>query len=249
MTPFHALHARGAPLLRLPNAWDVASALLFERAGAPAVATTSAGVAWAHGFADGEHLPLADLVTAVARITRAVRVPVTVDLERGYGDPALAVARVVAAGVAGVNLEDAAGPADPFARALAAVRAAEPGVFVNARTCVALYRSVPPERLVAEILARARRYADAGADGLFVPGLIDAAAIEAVARGTPLPLNVLALPGLPDAAELARLGVRRLSVGMSLFATAYGAAASAWAEVTGGEAPAMSYRALDALFS
>lgn len=226
-----ALHDRGR-LLVLPNAWDALSARLVREAGAAAIATSSAAVAWALGHPDGEALPLDDLCRVVAAMARVVDVPMTVDLERGYGaDPRAvsdAVLRVVEAGAAGVNLEDAAGDADAFAARLAAVRSRlGDRVFVNARTCVVLKRAVPPERSVAEVLARARRFEEAGADGLFVPMLTDPAAIAAVARGTALPLNVLVAPGLPGLRELAALGVRRVSAGVGVARAAYARARDA----------------------
>jgi len=153
-----------------------------------------------------------------------VKVPVTVDLERGYApDPegvAEAVARVVDAGAEGVNLEDGGGPAEALASKIAAVRRRLGArVFVNARTCVVLHGLVAPERAAAEVLARARLFADAG--GLFVPRLADAETIQAITRGTPLPLNVLLVPGLPPPAALRELGVRRLSVGPRVAEAAY----------------------------
>jgi 2-methylisocitrate lyase-like PEP mutase family enzyme len=228
VTRLHALHAPGR-LLVLPNVWDALSARLVEEAGAEAIATASASLSWSHGRPDGEGLPLDELVPAIARITRAVRLPVTVDLERGYApDPegvAEAVARVVAAGAEGVNLEDGGGPAEALAASIAAVRRRLGArVFVNARTCVVLHGQVPRERAAPEAIARARIFAEAGADGLFVPGLVDAEAIQAVAQATPLPLNVLLLPGLPPPDALRTLGVRRLSTGPRLATAAYGLA-------------------------
>lgn len=225
MTRLHPLHAVGR-LLVLPNAWDAFSARLVERAGAEAIATASASMSWAHGYPDGEGLPLDEVVRTVAQIARAVEVPITVDLERGYAsDPegaADAVARVVDAGAEGVNLEDGGGPAAALAAKIEAVRRRlGDRVFVNARTCVVLKGLVEPERAVAEVLARARVFADAGADGLFVPRLIDPGAIRAVAEGTRLPLNVLLFPGLPPPDTLRALGVRRLSTGPRLAEAAY----------------------------
>ncbi|MFT3765607.1 MAG: isocitrate lyase/phosphoenolpyruvate mutase family protein [Minicystis sp.] len=225
MTRLHALHAPGR-LLILPNAWDALSARLVEEGGAEAVATTSAALAWAHGHPDGERLPLPDLAGAVARITRVVKVPVTVDLERGYApDPegvADAVARVVDAGAEGVNLEDGGGPADALAAKIAAVRRRLGArVFVNARTCVVLRGLVAPDRAADEVLARARIFAEAGADGLFVPRLSDAETIQAITRGTALPLNLMIVPGLPSLDTLRSLGVRRLSAGPRVAEAAY----------------------------
>jgi 2-methylisocitrate lyase-like PEP mutase family enzyme len=224
-TRLHPLHGPGR-LLVLPNVWDALSARLVEESGAEAIATASASISWAHGHPDGEALPLDDLVRAVARITHAVRLPVTVDLERGYAaDPegaADAVARVVAAGAEGVNLEDGGGAAETLAAKIAAVRRRlGERVFVNARTCVALHGQLPPNQTAREVIARAKTFAESGADGLFVPGLVDADAIRAIAHATPLPLNVLLRPGLPPLAALRDLGVRRLSTGPRLAAAAY----------------------------
>lgn len=213
---FRALHAAGR-LLVMPNAWDAISARVVEAAGAEAIATSSAALAWAHGYPDGEHLPLEALVEAVRAIARVVSIPVTVDLERGYSDdPAAvveAVARVADAGAVGVNLEDRAGPPEVVAAKIRACKAALVDVFVNARTDVFLHGALPDEGALAEAIARGKAYADAGADGFFVPKIAAPDAIEALARGTPLPLNVMAVPGLPAASELRALGVRRLSAG------------------------------------
>jgi 2-methylisocitrate lyase-like PEP mutase family enzyme len=219
---FRRLHREG--LLVLANAWDAGSARLIESLGAKAVATTSAGVAWSHGYPDGDRLPVRLLAATVAGITRVVTVPLTADVEGGYSaDPAAvgeAVAVVVGEGAVGINLED--GGSDPellCAKIESAKRAAARShvdLFVNARTDVYLRGLGPSEGRVETTLGRAERYRGAGADGLFVPGLSDAASIRAVAAGTPLPLNVMAWPGLPAAVELQGLGVRRLSAGASI---------------------------------
>jgi 2-methylisocitrate lyase-like PEP mutase family enzyme len=259
VTRLHPLHAPGR-LLVLPNAWDVLSARLVEEAGAEAIATSSAALAWAYGYPDGEALPLGDLEQVVARIARAVKVPVTVDFERGYArDPegvASAVARVVEAGAEGVNLEDGGGPAEALARAIEAVRRRlGSSVFINARTCLVLRGLVPPERAAAEVLSRARVFADAGADGLFVPRLVDAEAIQAITRGTSLPLNLLIAPGLAPPAALRELGVRRLSAGPYLAEAAYAVARRAARDLLGrGEYEALvgadlAYAEANALFA
>lgn len=226
MNDFRRLHATG-PVLLLANAWDAGSARLIESLGAPAIATTSCGVAWAQGYPDGDVLPVDDLLTVIARIKRVIRVPLTVDMEGGYSDDPQAVAdlaaRVAAAGAAGINLEDGSGAPERLAAKIAAIRGAVGAdLFVNARTDVFLRGIGPVEGRVAEVNVRARRYADAGADGLFVPGIAEAADIGAVARATPLPLNVMALPVLPPLAELQALGVRRLSAGGSIAEAALG---------------------------
>jgi 2-methylisocitrate lyase-like PEP mutase family enzyme len=229
---FRDLHAPGR-LLILPNAWDAASARLIEQCGAAAIATTSAGVAWAHGYADGHGLPTDKLLLTVAEIVRVVRVPLSVDVEAGYSDEPGAVAELVRAvaeaGGVGINLEDGAGPADLLCAKIEAAKrgAAQAGVdvFVNARTDVYLRGLVPAERALAETLARAERYRAAGCDGLFVPRIAAAQDMRAVVAATgPLPLNVLVGPGLASATELCALGVRRLSAGSMIAANAFGVA-------------------------
>ena len=235
---FRAAHA-GDRLLVLPNAWDAAAARLFEKSGAQAIATPSAALSWSHGYRDGEHLPLEALVAAVAEITRVVSVPVTVDLERGYSDApesvAEAVLRVIEVGAVGVNLEDGSAPPELLARKIQAVRQAASArgvdVFINARTDVYIRGLVPRERAVEETLARARLYADAGCDGLFVPAATLLDDIEAITRGCSLPLNLLAIPGTAPVAELRLRGVRRLSVGPGLAEVAFAAARRACVEL------------------
>jgi 2-methylisocitrate lyase-like PEP mutase family enzyme len=229
---FRRLHAEG--LLLLTNAWDAGSARLMESLGSKAVATTSAGVAWAHGYADGDHLPVRLLGTTVAAMARVIRVPLTVDMEGGYSsDPAAvgeAVATVLEAGAVGINLEDGSGTPDLLCAKIEQVKraGARLGVdlFVNARTDVYLRGLAPRGRQTEETLARAERYRAAGADGLFVPGVVDAADIRAIASAAKLPLNVMSRPGLPSPSELEALGVRRLSAGASIAQAVFGRAAS-----------------------
>ncbi|MBB5780416.1 isocitrate lyase/PEP mutase family protein [Nonomuraea jabiensis] len=255
---FRDLHE--GTVLVLPNAWDAASAALIEAAGAQAIATTSAGVSWANGAPDAEGLGRERMVAAVSAVVAAVTVPVTADIEGGYGDVAGTVRAVIEAGAVGVNLEDSPGldgapllpPADQ-ARRIAAARAAADAagveLFVNARTDVYL-AGVPGDRL-AEVEERARVYAEAGADGLFVPGLLDLAAIARLAGG-PLPLNVMAGPGAPPVERLAAAGVARVSVGSAIAQAAYACAARAAAELLDGGtyaalADGLDYGGLNAL--
>ncbi|SDH86371.1 isocitrate lyase/PEP mutase family protein [Nonomuraea jiangxiensis] len=239
-TLFRALHQ--GPVLVLPNAWDAASAALVEAAGARAIATTSAGVSWANGAPDGHGLSKERMIAAVAGIVAAVGVPVTADIEGGYGDVAATVRAVIEAGAVGVNLEDSPGPdgapllspgdqARRIAAAREAATAAGVDLFINARTDVYL-SGVPGDRL-ADVEERARVYADAGADGLFVPGLLDLDGIARLAGG-PLPLNVMAGPGAPPVSELAAAGVARVSVGSAIAQSAYAIAARAAAELLAG---------------
>lgn len=258
---FHRLHEGPEPLL-LPNAWDAGSARLMESLGAKAVATTSAGVAWTHGYPDGDVLPVRMLVSTIVAIARAIRVPLTVDVEGGYSDDPAAVeetvARIVEAGAVGINIED--GGASPDLLCLKIERAKRAGqhfgidLFVNARTDVYLRGLAPEGKRVGEVLSRATLYRNAGASGLFVPGLREPTEIKAVAADAGLPLNVMAWPGLPAARELAQLGVRRLSAGSGIAQALWGKAA-ALAESflkTGKSDPlgegAMAYGDINALF-
>jgi 2-methylisocitrate lyase-like PEP mutase family enzyme len=229
---FRALHD-GPAVLALPNAWDVASARLVEDAGAAAVATTSAGVAWSLGAPDGDRLDRDRAVDLVARVVSAVDIPVSADIEGGFADGAEGVAgtvrAVLAAGAVGVNLEDAdhrgAGALLPVAeqaeRIAAARAAAGGGLFLNARIDTYLRGAPDPLR---ETLTRAAAYVAAGADGIFVPGVTDPETIAALVAGVPVPLNVLAGPGAPPVPELAKLGVARVSLGSSIAEAAYAVA-------------------------
>lgn len=229
---FRELHREG--LLLLPNAWDAVTARVVESLGAKAIATTSAGVAWSHGYADGDFLPVSRLAASVAEVARVVAVPVSADVEGGYSnDPVSvgeAVAAVVGAGAVGINLEDGTREPDLLCAKIERAKeaAARLGVdlFVNARTDVYLKNLAPPERRLEETLARAARYRAAGADGIFVPGVTDGSSIGAIASRVELPLNVLARPGLPPASELEALGVRRLSAGSWLASAALATVAS-----------------------
>lgn len=229
---FHRLHQEG--LLILTNAWDAGSARLIESLGAPAIATTSAAVAWSHGYPDGDVLPMSVLATAVAEITRVIRVPLSVDFEGGYSsDPAKVgenVALIIGAGAVGINLEDGNASPDLLCAKIEHVKrtSARLGVnlFVNARTDVYLRGLVAPERQIEETLARAANYRGAGADGIFVPGVVDGSAIETIVAAVKSPLNVLARPALPAAPALAALGVRRLSAGSGIAQALFGKASS-----------------------
>ena len=226
---FHDLH-QGPDILRLPNAWDAGSARLIESLGAKAIATTSAGVAWAHGWPDGDALPIKMLVASVSEIARVVSIPVSADIEGGYsdhpGEVRDTVAAVIDAGAVGVNLEDGSEPPELLSAKIANARdaALQAGVelFINARTDVYLRGLASGPAALEETVRRARIYAEAGADGIFVPGVADPDTIAALAKAIDRPLNVLARPGLPDAAALQALGVRRLSAGSGICQSLYG---------------------------
>jgi 2-methylisocitrate lyase-like PEP mutase family enzyme len=232
---FHALHA-GPDILLLPNAWDAASAALMSQAGAKAVATSSAAVAWAHGYADGDLLPVPVMLAAIAEAVRASKVPLTADIEGGYSDDLATLAEtikgVVGAGAVGINLEDGLRDPDLHARKIEAARKAAAGagvnLFINARTDVYLKGIAKGEAAVAESIRRGALYQGAGASGIFVPGARDADEIKALTAGIKLPVNIMGLPGL-NAADLQALGVRRLSSATGLFRAAFGPLAKATA--------------------
>jgi 2-methylisocitrate lyase-like PEP mutase family enzyme len=240
-----SLHVPGRPLL-LANAWDVASATVGVAAGAPAIATTSAGLAWSLGAADGDRIDRDTALAAVARIAGAVGVPVTADVERGFGaDPAGVadtVRGVLAAGAVGINIEDSVGgggsPLRPVAEAAERVAAArsvadEAGIplYVNARTDVYLRGVGQPGERVDLVLERAAAFLAAGASGIFVPGVLDLATIAVLTERIGAPVNVLAGYGAPPIAELASAGVARVSLGSSVAMAAYRLAARATEEL------------------
>ena len=227
---FHRLHVKGDPVV-LFNIWDAGTAQVVARAGFKAIATGSWSVAAAHGYNDGERLPFELAVANLREIVAAVDLPVTIDLEAGYGGPPAAVAdsvnRVLQAGAIGFNLEDQIigggegafySVADQSARLRAAHGAADRAAipaFINARTDLFLHAQ--PARhnaeLVDKALQRAAAYADSGASGFFAPGLIDELLIGTLCAACSLPVNILARPGAPSAKRLAELGVARISHG------------------------------------
>ncbi len=225
---FQSLHVPGQPLV-LFNAWDAGSARAVAEAGARAIATGSWSVAAANGFADGEKLPFALALDNLRRIVGAVALPVTIDLESGYGDAPEAVAATVAAaleaGAVGCNLEDSfpsdgslRDPRDQAARLVTARRTADKAgvaMYLNARTDVFFQKPADAHdmAMVDDALQRARAYADAGASGLFVPGVVADHLIARLAEASPLPVNIMVMPGVPNRARLAELGVVRISHG------------------------------------
>jgi 2-methylisocitrate lyase-like PEP mutase family enzyme len=220
---FRALHG-GPAILVLPNAWDVISARVYEDAGFPAVATSSAGLANSLGYSDGNVLDVELHLSTLERMVRALDVPLSADVESGYAPDTTSlgefVRRLAGTGVAGYNLEDGlyekeVFPVSEAAARVAAAKQAAPDVFLNARTDIYLAAIGPAETRFDATVERLRAFAEAGADGVFVPGVADAETIRKLAAAVRLPLNVLAGPTVPDAATLQRLGVRRVSVGSS----------------------------------
>jgi 2-methylisocitrate lyase-like PEP mutase family enzyme len=226
---FRQLHSpvnRSGPLV-LPNAWDASSARVIERAGALAIATTSAGVAWAHGYGDGQGLERDRMIAAIREIVQAVRIPVTADIEGGYGsgseaDVAMTVRAVLEAGAVGINLEDCLDgesllSAEVHVARIRAARAAAQSLgmdlLINARTDVFLNQVGLPESRLGEAVRRANLYRAAGADCVFVPGVIEAETISELVQKIDAPVNIMAGPGAPTLAELGKLGVARVSLG------------------------------------
>ena len=217
------------PILVLPNVWDVGSALLTAAIpGCRALATTSSGVAASLGYPDGERIPAAEMLAAVARIAAAVDVPVTADLEAGYGDPAGTARAAVEAGLAGLNFEDKAGSVDAHVERIRAIRA-EVGdeLVLNARIDVFLHGTGG----VDDAVERGNAYLGAGADCAFPIGVAERAAIAQLAERIDGPVNVLAGVGTPPIPELAELGVARVTFGSGLTRAAYTAAARAAQEL------------------
>lgn len=223
---FAELHIKGKPLV-LYNAWDAGSAKSIAAQGAPAIATSSWAVAQAHGYDDGQRIPIGLLLDIVERITRSVDLPVSVDFEGGYAgdDSGLTenIDRLIDLGVAGINFEDRVidgeglHSAEHQAHRIAVIRAAADrrgvGLFINARTDVFFGSNPDHASIFDEAVRRGNLYRDAGASGLFVPGLVEDTLIERLCASVMLPVNVLAAEGLSSIHRLAELGVSRLSYG------------------------------------
>ena len=230
------LHS-GPEALVLVNVWDAGSARIVEDLGFPAVATTSAGIAFSKGFPDGQKISAERMMAAVAEIAQAVNLPVTADAEAGYGDgpehAAETARNVIMAGAVGMNFEDATGRAEqPLAdlglqvERIHAIREISAEIRVplvlNARTDVYLLQVGDPAKRYDETVKRLRAYRDAGADCVFVPGLLDRKAIGRLVSDLGCPLNILAVPGSPSIGELTALGVKRVSLGSGPMRAALG---------------------------
>ena len=232
---FRKLHVAGDPLV-LFNIWDPGSAKAVAKSGAKALATSSWAVSEAFGYSDGEHTPLNVAIDNLLRITSATNLPVTVDLESGYGDTATKVGETIAlaikAGAIGCNLEDSFpenGSLREIDHQVERLREArktadrtEVSFFINARTDVFLSQKRHGAALLASVLDRARAYAEAGADGLFVPGLDDLDLIAELTKASPLPVNIMVSQGA-DIGALAKQGVARVSYGADPYAQAMSA--------------------------
>jgi len=233
---FRAMHS-GPGALLLPNVWDVASSRIVEQAGFPAIATTSAGIAFAQGFPDGQRIKREEMLAVVARIAASVNVPVTADVEAGYGEtPELAAEtarQVIEAGAVGMNFEDATGnPSHPLTELslqlerISAIREIarklDVALVLNARTDVYLLQIGEPDRRYDEAVKRLVAFRDAGTDCVFVPGLRDAETIRRIVADLKCPVNILGVPGSPSVPELTQLGVKRISLGSGPMRAAMG---------------------------
>jgi 2-methylisocitrate lyase-like PEP mutase family enzyme len=214
---FEAMHLN---TFILPNAWDVASARIFEEENFLAVGTTSAGIAFSLGYADGQQIPAAEMIAAVKRIAHSLEVPVTADIEAGYGDPIGTAQQVWGAGAVGINLEDVAGagadtqvPVEQQAEVIRRIRSTVPNLVVNARTDIFLRGIGEEGSRMPRAIERLRAYRQAGAQCVFAPGLKEPSAIAEITAAIDSPLNILAGPGLPDLTQMKVLGVKRISVG------------------------------------
>jgi 2-methylisocitrate lyase-like PEP mutase family enzyme len=229
----------GPNILILANVWDAISARIVEEIGYPAVATTSAGVAATLGYPDGQRVSREEMLGAVARVARAVEVPVTADMEAGYGtspeEMADTARAVIEAGAVGLNLEDITGDDGSSQVALElqiekilAIReaSASAGVplVINARTDVYLMPIGPPETRFGRTVERLGAYAKAGADCVFAPAVKDAETIRKLVKAVEAPLNILLMPGAPNLNELEKLGVARASIGSGLMRATLGTA-------------------------
>jgi len=227
----------GPHILVLPNAWDVASARVLEELGYPAIATTSAGVAFSLGYPDGQRVSRDEMLEAVARIARAVRVPVTADMESGYGttpkDVAETAKAIVSAGAVGLNFEDVIGDTESSqvdtklqVEKLRTIREVSASLrvplVINARTDIYLMPIGPEATRFERTVERLRAYRAAGADCVFAPGVKERGLIEKLVKAVEAPLNILVTPGCPPIAELEKLGVARASIGSGVMRSALG---------------------------
>ena len=228
---------QGPRTLVLPNVWDVASARIVEEMGYPALATSSAGVAFALGYPDGQRISRDEMLSVVSRIARAVRIPVTADMEAGYGttveDMAGTAKALVDAGAVGLNLEDVTGDTERTqvdmglqVKKIRAIKetSAKLGVplVINARTDVYLLPIGPEATRLERTVERLRAYRDAGADCLFAPGISDRGIIDKLVKALQAPLNILASAGCPSIKELEKIGVARVSVGSGMMRATLG---------------------------
>ncbi|MBN7820842.1 isocitrate lyase/PEP mutase family protein [Bowmanella yangjiangensis] len=244
---FKQLHYADTPLV-LVNIWDAGGAVLVQAAGAKALATGSASLAWSLGYADGNQLPTEELLNAVGRILRVSRVPLTIDIEEGYSESpeqvADLVARLQAMGVAGINLEDGTNAPTLLAGKIQAIRhKVGESMYINARTDVYLRGLAEGQTALDMAIERLRLYQEAGADGGFIPGLQDAATARQLAASLSIPLNLMVASSEPIEA-LAQAGIRRFSMGPVPFVKAY----QQLVNLQDAAYPALNYPTINGLF-
>lgn len=229
---FRQLHQQDTTFV-LPNAWDPISAMVFEEAGFQAIGTSSAGIAASLGYSDGQHIPFEKMLEAIGNIARSVRVPVSADIESGYGetaeDVANAVKKITDTGVVGINLEDATGDPDlPLydvalqAEKITAIKelveaTEKKSLFINARTDTYWLQTGDPATRLHETLKRLKAFEKAGADCVFIPGLHDREVIQELRKEITCPINLLASPDMPTLKELTDIGIDRVSCGSGPF--------------------------------
>ncbi|WP_343302664.1 isocitrate lyase/phosphoenolpyruvate mutase family protein [Chitinophaga niabensis] len=221
---FHQLHHQSTPLI-LANVWNVKSAQIAEKSGFAAIATSSGAIAESLGYRDGEQIPFAELLYIIQRINATTSIPLSVDLERGYSDdPAILndnIQKLIDSGVAGINLEDAQGE-EIYLKKLNHIKnylvKTNQQLFINARTDAFLQKLPAPLKTT---LIRAELYREAGADGLFVPGVQEAETIKEITSYTTLPVNVVGVPKIASIAELTDYGVKRISMAVLLYKATY----------------------------
>ncbi len=252
---FRNLHSNNAPLF-LINIWDAASASIVQASGSTALATSSASLAWANGYADGNALPRAVLLRAIDSIVRISKVPLTVDIENGYSDSPDDVAELVLQlaelGVAGVNIEDGCDSAELLVKKISAIRSqlGMDSIFINARTDVYLQDLVAQEKQLNESIERLNKYIACGADGVFVPAMTSASEIASVSSMVAAPLNIMAPGGSGNLEELINAGAHRISLGPTPFIDAYSTLlkTSTSLQKTTSRNHALTYDALNEMF-
>jgi len=225
---FAALHRAGNPIV-LANVWDAGSARILQASGARAIATTSAGVAWSLGYPDGNRVPRGEVLEALARIAKAVEIPLTADIENGYGATPDAVSETirgcVEVGVVGVNIEDSLRPVDEqllrLETARSAAEATGVSVFINSRIDTHVLGNIGGSEWLDETVRRAVAYSEVVANGVFVLGALRAESIQALTSAISLPVNVAFGPGTLSLDELAAAGASRISAGSSIAEAAY----------------------------
>jgi len=251
---FRNLHLNNKSFV-LINVWDSASAAIVQESGSSALATSSASLAWANGYADGGTLPRDILLSSISKILRVCEVPLTVDIEDGYSDSPSAVAELVSnltsLGIAGINIEDGAASPEVLSEKISAIRSLvhTDSLFINARTDVYLRGLVAPKQFLIESITRLEKYIDAGADGVFIPGMSKTSDISYLSSNIQAPLNIMIESDSVNIEELFEAGAVRLSLGPNSFVDAYSILPKISRKLlTGAPENSLTYDSLNALF-